>query len=170
MYYNKMLSIACLFFLLLSCSEDDIIKTTVLSSSGNEISMDGIWRSECLDFSEFRLKESFGFKDENLVITIHQYSGQSCEDPDATEIVTITFQTLETIEAKLSGTTVVANKVKGTQTTSSDNKSSEFKQTFYVDDASGNNVLYHGVFGDDGGKLSSDGYPLELHPFAIMQE
>lgn len=170
MYYNKMLSITCLFFLLWGCSEDESIKSTILTSSGNEIAMDGIWHSNCIDFTNFRLNESFDFDEGDLVITIHQYTGQTCENPDATEKVTITFQTLETIEAKLNGNTVLANKVKGTQTSSSDNKSSDFKQTFYVDDASGVNILYHGVFSDDGGILSSDGYPLELHPFAITQE
>ncbi|WP_422359731.1 hypothetical protein [Reichenbachiella sp.] len=170
MYFNKMLSNTCLFFLLWSCSEKDLIKTTVLTSSGNEISMDGIWRSNCIDFTDFRLNETFDFDGKGLIITIHQYTGETCENSDATETVTIIFQTLETIIAQLNGSAVVANKVKGTQTSSSDNKSSEFKQTFYVDDASGVNVLYHGIFGDDGGKLSSDGYPVQLHPFAIVKE
>lgn len=170
MYYTKIILTACIFFLLWSCSEEDPIKTTVLTSSGNEIAMDGIWRSDCIDFTDFRLKESFDFDSEDLVITIHQYTGEACESPDDTETVTITFQTLGTIEAKLNGTTVVANKVKGTQSSNRNKQSSEFKQTFYIDDASDTNTLYHGIFGDDGGTLSSDGHPTELHPFAITQE
>lgn len=165
-----MFSIVGLFFLLWSCSEDDSIKTTVLTSSGNEISLDGIWNSDCIDFTSYRLNESFDFDHENLVITIHQYSSETCENPEVTETVTITFQVLETIEAQLNGTTVIANKVKGTQTRSRDSQSSEFKQTFYIDDASGINILYHGVFGDDGGATSSDGFPVDLHPYAITQQ
>ncbi|WP_420583361.1 hypothetical protein [Reichenbachiella sp.] len=170
MYNKKVYSIVSLFFLLWSCSEEDPIKTTALTSSGNEISLDGIWKSDCIDFTSYRLNESFDFENENLVITIHQYSSEACEDPDVTETVTITFQVLETIEAQLNGTTVIANKVKGQQTSSRDNQSGAFKQTFYIDDASGTNILYHGVFGDDGGATSSDGYPMDLHPFAISQE
>lgn len=153
-----------------ACKEDELIKTTVLTSSGNEISMDGIWKSSCLDFTNFRLNENFNFDGENLIITIHQYSAETCENPDATEIVTITFQTLETIDVKLEGKVVTGTQIKGTQVSSKDGKSSTFKQTFYVDDSSGKNILYHGVFEDDGGEVSTDGYPLELHPFAIVQE
>lgn len=153
-----------------ACSEDEEIKTTVLTSSGNEIAMDGVWQSDCIDFTNFRLKEDFDFNGENLVITIHQYEAETCDNADATETVTITFQVLGTVEATLNGSTVVGNKVSGTQKSSTDTESSTFKQTFYINDDGGTNQLYHGIFEDDGGAVSSDGFPLELHPFAIAQE
>ncbi len=169
--YNKTNIIFSLIIMLcVSCDDEDTITTPVMTNSGNEIAMDGIWNSDCIDFTEFRLKESFDFDGENLVITINQYSGETCENPDQIETVTITFQTAGTLEAMLNGSTVIGNKVSGTQQSSSNANKSAFKQTFYVDDASGKSILYHGIFADDGGAVSSDGYPIELHPFAIVRE
>lgn len=159
-----------LFIMLWACSDDEKVKTTVITSEGKEISMDGHWHSDCIDFTSFRLQESFDFDGEHLIIVIHQSSSENCENPDVTESINITFQTLGTIEAKLNGVTVLANKVKGTQTSDSNNQLSSFKQTFFVDDSDGINVLYHGIFAGDGGAVSSDGFPMELHPFGIVQE
>ncbi|MEO9967978.1 MAG: hypothetical protein ABJF11_19455 [Reichenbachiella sp.] len=156
-------------FFVWSCSEDNESQTSVITGAGNEISMDGIWESECLDFTDFRLREDFDFDGDNLVITIDRSSAETCDQIDDTEKVTITFRVVGTIEVQLDGATVLANKISGTQKSDGDGSSSEFKQSFYIDESDDTLILYHGVFEDDGGMVSSDGYPLELHPFAISK-
>jgi len=166
------LAIALLPAAITSCDDDGelTINTTLITSMGNEISMDGIWVSECVDFTEFRLKESFDFNASSLVIDINQFADGTCTDVINNEIITIEFQVLGTIDATLNGITVMGNKISGTETSSTNNISESFKQTFYVDDSVDPILLYHGIFGDDGGATSPDGYPIELHPFAIAKQ
>jgi len=166
------LAIALLPAAITSCDDDGelTITTTVITSMGNEISMDGIWVSGCVDFTEFRLKESFDFNASSLVIDINQFEDGTCTDVINNEIITIEFQVLGTIDATLNGVTVMGNKISGTETSSSNNISESFMQTFYVDDSVDPILLYHGIFGDDGGATSPDGYPIELHPFAIAKQ
>lgn len=170
MKYTINLCLIMFSLTMMGCSEDEETKTTVLTSSGKEISMDGIWQSDCIDFADFRLSEDFDFRGEQLLITIRQYNAETCENADATETVTITFQVLDLVEATLNGSVVTGNRVLGTQQSSNDREPSTFKQTFFIDDSDGTSILYHGVFEDDGGAISSDGYPLDLHPFAITQQ
>lgn len=165
-YFMTMLSV-----FLLSCNDDDdVLETRVTTSKGSVISMDGIWQSDCIDFTDYRLAEDFDFDGDQLTISIYQSNGENCDSPDQTQTVDITFQVLGTIEAMLDGSTVMANKISGTQKSSSDTEASDFKQTFYILEQGDERALYHGIFGDDGGALSSDGFPVELHPFAIRQQ
>lgn len=156
-------------FIIVGCNEDEEPRTLILTSSGNEISMDGIWQSDCIDFTAFSLKEDFDFDGNNLVITINRFETSTCENTDASEKVTISFEVVGTMNATLNGNQVLANLVTGTEKSNQDSQSSKFKQTFYVNDHDGVNRLYHGVFEDDGGTTSDDGFPLDLHPFAIVQ-
>lgn len=162
---------AALSAFLWSCNDDDeTLETNVTTSNGSVISLDGMWTSDCIDFTEYRLSEDFDFDGDQLMITIYQSNGETCDNPDQTQTVDITFHVLGTIEATLDGSVVLGNKIAGTQKSSSKAEASDFKQTFYILEQSGERALYHGIFGDDGGELSSDGYPIELHPFAIVQQ
>jgi len=170
-YRNIKLAIAVLMAVFTSCGDDEpMFKTTVLTKLGSEISMDGNWQSECLDFIEFRLEESFDFKGSNLVININRFEDGTCTGAMNIETVTIEFQVYGTIDATLNGKIVIGNKISGTETSSTNNISESFRQTFYIDDSVDPILLYHGIFGDDGGAISSDGYPIELHPFAIAKQ
>jgi len=87
-----------------------------------------------------------------------------------TEVLTMTFQIGETYQVELAGKIVLANKITGTAISNKTNVPDSFKQAFHVDDASTPLLLYHGVFGDDGGQLTTDGYPLNLHQIAITKQ
>ena len=156
-----------------SCKEDEsatpLLSTTLTSVSGNVINMKGIWTSGCvLANNNMILNESLTFEEGNLVIEINGYDNMSCTGATIfNETITITFNSPGTNTVLLDGVEVVANKIDGTATYQ-DGTVEVFKQLFYVDD-SGDTFMFHALFGNDGGKVDVEGYPIELIPIAITK-
>lgn len=140
----------------------------VKTSNGNTISLNGQWTSGCVTDMGNHLDEVFTFEENNLVIDISIFKDENCIELLAKEKVTIKFYVEGTIEAQLSGESVIANRITGTQTMQSSGVTKEFKQIFYINDD--NNIyLHHARFQGDGGKQSSDGFPIELIPIKIVK-
>ncbi|MEQ8303036.1 MAG: hypothetical protein RIB47_06565 [Cyclobacteriaceae bacterium] len=160
--------------LLLSCSksaEEILPENSVITSSGNRISMDGSWTASCVSSGSRFLSETFTISSKTIALDIEMFNTAGCSGlPDEMESLDMSFEVGDTYQVTLNGVQVTANKISGIATSSSSGIPEPFKQAFYIDDASGSPVLYHGIFGDDGGKLSPDGYPIELHNIAIARD
>lgn len=142
----------------------------VTTISGKTISLDGQWISDCVAINQTYLKETFAFSAASLNIGIKMFQGSCGQNPQNTENVTISFKVVGTIKVMLEGKEVLANKIEGIAISDRDKKSEQFKQVFYIDDSQTPLRLYHGIFGDDGGKLNADGFPLQLHNIAIFKQ
>ena len=143
----------------------------VVGSSGQTLNMNGEWKTACTLLGNEILREIFRFSGDNLIIVIETHTTTDCEsNPASTEIINITYEAKGTLNVSLDGQTVRANKISGTAFYTSSNRTETFKQSFYIDDSQASPRLYHGVFGDDGGQLRADGYPLELHNVAIEKQ
>ena len=145
-------------------------KIELVAASGNMVDMTGIWQT-CAEVNGVYLHETFNFEETNLILTINIHGTANCSGPAMdTEVLTMTFQIGETYQVELAGKNVLANKITGTAISNKTNVPDSFKQAFHVDDLSTPLRLYHGVFGDDGGQLTTDGYPLNLHQIAITKQ
>ena len=145
-------------------------KIELVAASGNMVDMTGIWQT-CAEVNGVYLHETFNFEETNLILTINIHGTANCSGPAMdTEVLTMTFQIGETYQVELAGKNVLANKITGTAISNKTNAPDSFKQAFHVDDSSAPFRLYHVVFGDDGGQLTPDGYPLNLHQIAITKQ
>ena len=145
-------------------------KIELVAASGNMVDMTGIWQT-CAEVNGVYLHETFNFEETNLILTINIHGTANCSGPAMdTEVLTMTFQIGETYQVELAGKNVLANKITGTAISNKTNVPDSFKQAFHVDDSSTPLRLYHGVFGDDGGQLTTDGYPLNLHQIAFTKQ
>jgi len=145
-------------------------KIELVAASGNMVDMTGIWQT-CAEVNGVYLHETFNFEETNLILTINIHGIANCSGPAMdTEVLTMTFQIGETYQVELAGKNVLANKITGTAISNKTNVPDSFKQAFHVDDSSTPLLLYHGVFGDDGGQLTTNGYPLNLHQIAITKQ
>ena len=150
---------------------DEAEKINIISSLGNSINLNGIWKSNCAVAAGLNVKETFDFNNNSLLITIDIYNNGDCGGtPVQTQKIEIDFQSFGEIEALINGKTVRANKIAGKSKELSNGKTEDFKQTFYILEENNAFSLYHGVFSDDGGRLSSDGFPLDLHNVAITKQ
>lgn len=146
-------------------------EVVLVTSSGNTINMNGGWQAVCVAQGSVFLSEEFTFSGPTLRIDIQAYGASDCQGtPLDTETVTLSFTPRGPYAVDLAGKTVTANRIEGEATSNKDNKPERFKQAFYVDDTSGQYRLYHGVFSDDGGRLTVDGYPMDLHAVAIIRQ
>lgn len=154
------------------CSEEEPLQNIlVTTSSGDRLSMDGEWAASCVSAGSNFISEVFQFKENKITLSIDTYTTPDCgAPPDANEVIEMSFEVGGVYSVSLDGKEVMANKIQGVSKSNKSSESEPFKQAFYIDDTASQPALYHGVFGDDGGKLSSDGYPLELHPIAIIKE
>ena len=173
---NPGIMFTSLLFLSFGCGENmvepevQLPKIELVAASGNLIDMTGIWET-CAEVNGIYLHEIFDFEEQNLILTINIHSTANCSEPAMdTEVLTMSFQIGETYEVELAGKNVLANKITGTAISNKTNVPDSFKQAFHVDDLSTPLRLYHGVFGDDGGQLTTDGYPLNLHQIAITKQ
>ena len=145
-------------------------ETNIVSSKGNEVNLDGRWESERVDLGGTILAEVFEFNSNNLIITIDEFADLNPQSqPINTETITISFEPKGTINCVLNGSSVVGNKVSGTSHSSSTNETQNFKQSFFIRE-NGTLEFYHGVFADDGGRISSEGYPLDLHNIKFVKK
>ena len=173
---NPGIMLTSLLFLSFGCGgnmvgpQQEPPKIELVAASGNLIDMTGIWET-CAEVNGVYLHEMFDFREENLILTINIHSTANCSEPAMdTEVITIDFQIGETYEVELAGENVLANKITATAISDKTNETESLKQAFHVDDSSTPLRLYHGVFGDDGGQLTTDGYPLNLHQIAITKQ
>lgn len=141
----------------------------VRTSSDREILLDGTWKSGCASDLGRNLSEVFVFSDMTLVIDIEVYEDAECSRVIGTERIAIEFAIGDPISLNFDGRSVIANRISGTQTVKSKGRRSSFKQTFFVDDQGEHAKLYHARFPEDGGSLSSDGYPTDLIAVAIVK-
>lgn len=159
---------------LISCQKDDVpssISTIVLKTiSGNEISMNGIWSSGCVEANNnMILNESLSFNNENLQIDINGYDDLECNgDPILSQVIIITFINSGTTTVQFNGNQVIVNKIDGTATYS-DGRVEAFKQVFFIDDTGNNLYMHHALFGNDGGEVDTEGYPTEIIPIPITK-
>jgi len=163
-----------LMFFSLGCGgnivEPEQESPNLIAASGNLIDMTGIWET-CAEVNGVYLHETFDFEEQNITLTINIHSTANCSAPVLdTEVITMDIQIGDTYEVELQGKNVLANKITGTAISDKTNELEQFKQAFHVDDSSAPLRLYHGVFGDDGGQLTTDGYPLDLHQIAITKQ
>lgn len=176
-----MKSIRLPFFLILfvfstaACNDSSIAdpedEVRLIGASGKAINMDGVWEVACVQQGDVYLSETFAFDGPSLVISIYIHATATChEAPINAEVVTITMHHAGTFNAALESTSVLSNKIDMLSKSSRDNVEEELKQTIYVDDRSTPFKLYHGVFADDGGTVTGDGYPSQLHAIAISRQ
>jgi len=175
---NKLTTALCICSLIFACNKSDVTgpndtmnDITLVAKSGNAINMDGVWQASCIPLENLFISESFTFSNESLIINIRFFDNENCLEPAVgSDIITITFSPGDTYEVEQQGAMVLANKISGTESSSANNTTGDFKQAFYIDDSQIPYRLYHGVFEDDGGAVTNDGYPLELHPIAIVKK
>ena len=162
---SRLLSLICLTVITIACNDDEIMPINnleLVTASGVSINPDGLWESGCATDLGMNLSEIFTFSGETLIIDIQFFEDDQCSNLEGTEKVTISYMAGETFQAMLNGQSVLTNKISGIATNQSDNVSYTFRQSFYIDDSGTMLKLYHGRFGDDGGELTDDGYPMEL--------
>ena len=174
--FNKLGTVILIFLVAItsSCKDEESISPPLsidlTSVSGNVINMNGIWTSGCvLANNNMILNESLAFEEESLVIEINGYDDMSCTGTMIfNETITITYSSPGTTTVHLNGTEVNANKIDGTASYL-DGRVEFFKQLFYVDDRADDTFMFHALFGNDGGKVDVEGYPIELIPIAITK-
>ena len=164
---SRLLPLVFLSVIAIACKEDDISPVNnlnLVTASGVSFNPDGLWESGCATDTDLglNLSEILTFSGETLIIDIQFFEDGQCGNLVGTEKVTISYTVGETFQARLNGQSVLTNKISGTATNQSDNESYSFRQAFYIDDSGTTLKLYHGRFGDDGGELTDDGYPMEL--------
>ncbi len=175
------LSILSLTFVLFTgCSSDspvspqineDTAELRIISSAGNEVDLNGTWKTNCEVIGGVNMKETLEFNDNSLKITIYVYNEGNCDgNPVETQIIDINFESKGEITAVINGQTVKANKISGTSTNLSTGRTENFKQTFFILEENNMLKFYHGVFEDDGGRVSGEGYPLDLHNFPFFKQ
>lgn len=160
------------YFLLttLACSEtplQEIDITSLTSDLGNQISMNGNWVTECEQDLGMNMTETFIFSENTLQIQIQVYSDESCNDQIDSRVIDVDFEVQGTFTAQLNGQEVTGNKISGTQKVGTQVES--FKQSMHVVESETGLHFYHGRFGDDGGNLTSDGYPIEIIPIEFKK-
>lgn len=158
---------------LISCGEDEVKpqeSITLTTISGEVINMDGVWSSDCeLTNQNVILKETMTFNNGNLRIDINGYETMDCDgSPIFSELVQITFNTSGTTQVTFENEELTVNKIDG-RATYSDGRTESFKQVFLIDDSGADFHLYHGLFGDDGGAVDFDGYPIEIIPLSLVK-
>jgi len=157
-----------------SCGKDESIDSettiTLTTISGNELSMNGIWSSGCVEANnDMILSESLTFNNENLQIDINGYDNMHCKGATIfNELVVITFNNSGTTTVIFNGEEVLVNKIDGTASYT-DGRVEDFKQLFFIDDTSGEKYMHHAIFENDGGQVDSEGYPIEIIPISIIK-
>ncbi len=143
----------------------------LITVSGVEISMNGIWESGCVAANNGQiLNEYLLFNNSNLEINIKGYDNLQCDGTAVfNEIVTIAFRKSGTTTVNFEGRSVVVNTIDGTATYM-DGSVEDFKQIFFVDDSSDELFMHHALFENDGGQVNEAGYPIELIPIAITKK
>ena len=162
---SRLLSLVFLTVIAIACKDEEITPVNnleLVTASGVSFNPDGLWESGCVTDLGINLTEILTFSGETLIIDIQFFEDGQCGNLARTEKVTISYTVGETFLARLNGQSVLTNKISGKATNQSDNESYSFRQAFYIDDSGTLLKLYHGRFGDDGGELTDDGYPLEL--------
>lgn len=174
---SQSLKIIILSFLIcfttVSCQDDDIGSPSLImlkTVSGNEISMDGIWSSGCVEANNnMILNESLSFNNENLQIDIKGYDNLQCNGATVfSQAIIITFSSSGTTTVLFNDNLVVVNKIDGTATYS-DGRVEAFKQVFFIDDTGNRLYMHHALFGNDGGEVDAEGYPIEIIPIPITK-
>ncbi|MEQ9310655.1 MAG: hypothetical protein RLN90_14455 [Balneolaceae bacterium] len=174
---SQSLKIIILSFLIcfttVSCQDDDIGSPSLImlkTVSANEISMDGIWSSGCVEANNnMILNESLSFNNENLQIDIKGYNNLQCNGATVfSQAVIITFNNSGTTTFQFNGNQVIVNKIDGTATYD-DGRVEAFKQVFFIDDTGNNLYMHHALFGNDGGEVDAEGYPIEIIPIPITK-
>jgi hypothetical protein len=83
--------------------------------------------------------------------------------------VRIEFGVVGTIEANLGDRTVTTNKIEGRFRFDDVGEYEEYKQSIYIEENVSDLTLFHGIFKEDGGTLSADGFPLDLFQIPITK-
>jgi len=159
----------------MSCQNDaEVIPEStyrLISVSGAEISMNGIWESGCVAANNGQiLNEYLLFNNGNLEINIKGYDNLQCNGTAVfNEIITIDFRKSGTTTVNFDGRSVVVNTIDGTATYM-DGSVEEFKQIFFIDDSGDELFMHHALFENDGGQINEAGYPIELIPISISKK
>lgn len=161
-------------FIFGSCSpgnDENPIKIDLVTSEGNTMEMTGRWFSGCVNINDASLEEVFTFDGQSVTIDINFFSEQNCQGSHIRrQVINLDITDVgETYVVQLGGREVIANKISGTQQIGGEPETEHFKQAFFIDDSGDMPKLYHGIFADDGGTVTADGYPLELHNIAITK-
>tara|TARA_R110000868_G_scaffold304437_1_gene564967 strand:- start:19173 stop:19730 length:558 start_codon:yes stop_codon:yes gene_type:complete len=140
-------------------SDDDFLLTTNI---GNKISLDGHWGTGSVVDNGNVLYERFSFSENTFEIFAEFYSDSSCNQSVGTVTINIEFEVDGTHNVVFNGQEVSANKISGKQIIGPEEK--QFKQSIYIIEDGDDISFYHTRFPDDGGTVSSDGYPNEIVP------
>jgi hypothetical protein len=172
-----------LIFLLLSmlltaCSKNESIAQPQIdndhllfvTSVGNKISLNGTWKAKCVQTNSMDITETFVFADSVFTILIEMYEEGKCGgEPVNVRNVRIEFGVVGTIEANLGDRTVTTNKIEGRFRFDDVGEYEEYKQSIYIEENVSDLTLFHGIFKEDGGTLSADGFPLDLFQIPITK-
>lgn len=144
---------------------DDSLLTTNI---GNQISLDGNWGTGCVVDNGNILFERFSFSENTFEIFAEFYSDSSCTQSVGNITINIEFEVDGTHNIVFNGQEVTANKISGTQRIGHEEK--QFKQSIYIIETTNEISFYHARFPDDGGTVSSDGYPNEIVPISFSPQ
>ncbi|TJY38076.1 hypothetical protein [Pontimicrobium aquaticum] len=175
---NKKAKLLILYVLIgiftFSCQKDDPIdiieSITLTTTSGNNINMDGVWSSGCVEANNnMILNESLIFNNKDLQINIKGFDNMQCNGTAIfNETVIISFNTTGTKTVTFEGEQVLVNKINGTAEYS-DGRKETFKQIFFIDENIESKFMYHAIFENDGGQIDAEGYPIEIIPIPITK-
>lgn len=171
---KKLFIVFAIVGVLASCSKgDDETPEQFLftTASGARISLDGNWQANCVPLEGVAISEVFTFSGNQITLTIDTYQAGGCDQaPIESDVIRMTFTLGATYNATLDGSSVIVNEIQGSSTSETTRQTENFKQAIFIDDIDGNMALYHGVFSDDGGAINANGFPMELHPVAIIKQ
>tara|TARA_R110000868_G_scaffold304437_1_gene564964 strand:- start:16681 stop:17259 length:579 start_codon:yes stop_codon:yes gene_type:complete len=138
------------------------------SNLGDLLSLNGTWSSGCVEDTSGIFSERLTFSENKVTDHITYYSEPNCTVILNDSLIEMEFEINGTIDLELEGLELIANKVSGIQRVGNEEK--PIKQsiavvelTFYAYGSTKTVIAFNKArLQDDGGVISSDGYPVEL--------
>ena len=109
----KIHALILLTALAFACGKDDDPTEELLhltTSTGQLIDPSGQWESGCVNDLDTNISEVLTFSNESIEVDIEVFQEATCDNVIGTNNVSITYRIDGTIQAKLDGTSVLANK------------------------------------------------------------
>ena len=139
----------------------------VVDEAGRAVALNGLWQaSGCIRLGTHRSlsQETMVFDGDSLEIRMSQHASIDCSGPIELITVSLLIQAAGRSTASLDGRNVPVTRYDVVDV----NSGELARQVFYLELLDDRMRLTHGVFGDEGGRLDEDGYPLDL--FTVFLE
>ncbi|MEM9301848.1 MAG: hypothetical protein AAGE01_07040 [Pseudomonadota bacterium] len=139
----------------------------VVDARGRAVALNGLWRAEgCVRIGTSRSlsRETMTFAGDTLEIRMTQHASTDCSGPVESVNVSLLLRAAGRSVANLDGRDVPVTRFDVIDVASGESQ----RQVFYLELLEDRMRLTHGVFGDEGGRVDADGYPLDL--FTVFLE